>query len=302
MNYTFRLLIFLGSLFINFTLTGCGGSNSGTGTLSLGITDAPVDSAEAVVIHFTEATLHGPDGDSLFEVIDPVTNLPGRSIDLLQLQGGMWTGLFNEQVTAGHYSWIRLKLDLSQSYIQIAGQQHALRCTSCIQSGFLLNRSFTVEADGTMALMLDFDLRKSVTDPSSGSDYILRPTVRIVETAASGDIQGEITPGLITSLGGYSGCAVYAFMGNGAQLDDVYIPVNVPVPASQNNPVSTARVVYENSTYQYVLSFLPAGDYTVALTCDADLDSAATDDTLTFSDSINVPVVAGATSNGDLSL
>lgn len=298
-----QFFIFLTMLFISINMTACGGGDTqGSGTVAIGITDAPVDSAEAVIIHFTEATLHGPNGNTTVKVIDPVTDQAGRSIDLLRLQGGMWTGLFTDVVTAGHYSWIRLTLDMSQSYIQINGQQYALRCTSCENNGYRLNRSFNVDADSTMALMLDFDLRKSITDPSSSLDYILRPTVRVVETAASGDIRGEVDPNLISNLGGFTGCSVYAFEGNDALLDDVYIPVDMSIPTEQNNPVSTAKVVYENNIYQYTLSFLPAGDYTVALTCDADMDSAATDDTLTFSDPVNVTVIASETSNGDINL
>ena len=296
---------FLGILFISIGMTACGGGNTNTqgkGSVEIGITDAPVDSAEAVVIHFTEAALRGPDGITPVEVIDPVTKQPGRSIDLLQLQGGKWTGLFTNEVTAGDYSWIRLTLDMSQSYIQINGQQFALRCTSCEKSGYLLNRSFNVVADGTMALMLDFDLRKSITNPSSGLDYILRPTVRVVETAASGSVTGEIDPNLIADLGGFTGCSVYAFAGTDAVLDDVYIPVDISIPSEQNNPISTANVVYENNIYQYTLSFLPEGDYSVALTCNADMDSAATDDTLVFSDPVNVSVIASTTSNADINL
>lgn len=301
MSTKIKLLISLNILFAAIGFTACGGGGGqGTGTIVVGITDAPVDTAEAVVIHFTEVTLHGPGGNTTIKVYDPVTDQPGRSIDLLQLQGGVWTGLFDDVVTAGHYSWIRLTLDLSQSYIQINGESYALRCTSCENNGYRLNRSFNVDTDGTMTLMLDFDLRKSITDPSSGADYILRPTVRVVETAASGDIMGEIDQNLITDLGGFSGCSVYAFSGNDAQLDDIYIPIDMAVPAGQNNPVSSAKVIFENNIYHYTLSFLPAGDYTLALTCDADMDSAATDDTLTFSDPINIPVIAGQTSTGDM--
>lgn len=301
MSTKIKLLISLNILFAAIGFTACGGGGGqGTGTIVVGITDAPVDTAEAVVIHFTEVTLHGPGGNTTIKVYDPVTDQPGRSIDLLQLQGGVWTGLFDDVVTAGHYSWIRLALDLSQSYIQINGESYALRCTSCENNGYRLNRSFNVDTDGTMTLMLDFDLRKSITDPSSGADYILRPTVRVVETAASGDIMGEIDQNLITDLGGFSGCSVYAFSGNDAQLDDIYIPIDMAVPAGQNNPVSSAKVIFENNIYHYTLSFLPAGDYTLALTCDADMDSAATDDTLTFSDPINIPVIAGQTSTGDM--
>ncbi len=291
---------------LGFGIIGCGGSGSSqdTGTLEVGITDAPVDNAQAVVIHFTEATLHGPDGNTTVEVLDPATGEVGRSIDLMQLQGGMWTGLFDDIVVAGHYSWIRLTLDLSQSYIQIDDQQHSLRCTSCQNNGYRLNRSFNIDPDGTLALMIDFDLRKSITLSTSGTEYHLRPTLRVIEADVSGDISGAIDPNLIADLGGFSGCSVYAFSGNDALLDDVYIPMNMsmPMPVDQNNPVSTAQVVFENDTYSYTLSFLPAGNYTVALTCDADMDMADRDDELVFSDPINVPVVAGETSTADFGI
>ncbi|MGD8925586.1 MAG: DUF4382 domain-containing protein [Thioalkalispiraceae bacterium] len=297
-----RLFISLIVLSASLAFTACGGGSAeGTGTIQVGVTDAPIDNADAVIIFFNEATLHGPNGDIHIKVYDPDTGLLGRSIDLLQLQGGMWTGLFDDVVVAGHYSWIRLNLDLSRSYIQIGGEPYALRCTSCENSSFRLNRSFDVATDGVMSLMLDFDLRKSITDPTSGADYILRPTVRVVETAASGDVMGEIDQQLITDLGGYSGCSVYAFTGNDAVADDIYIPVNMIVPEGQNNPVSTARVMYDNNIYYYTLSYLPAGEYTLALTCDADMDSASTDDVLMFSTPINVTVIAGDTSNGDMS-
>lgn len=297
-----RLLALSASLLLG----SCGGGDNGpgTGTIQVSLTDAPVDNAEAVVIRFTDATLHGPSGNISIPIPDPDSTDPlakGRTIDLMQLQGGIWTGLFDDIVTAGHYSWIRLTLDLSQSYIQIAGQQYPLRCTSCENSDYKLNRSFDVPRDGTLALMFDFDLRQSITDPSSPRDeYTLRPTLRVIEAAVSGAIAGDIDSAWIADLGGYTGCSVYAFTGANAQLDDVYIPMSGPIPAGQNNPVSTARVVYENNTYSYTLAYLPEGDYTVALTCDAELDSAASDDMLTFADPINVNVVAGKTSDGDI--
>lgn len=305
MLYKNQIVTYLVALYFGTFIAACGGSSDdgpGTGTIEVGIADAPVDNAEAVVIHFTEATLHGPDGNTTVMVFDPDTGDPGRSIDLLQLQGGIWTGLFDDVVTAGHYSWIRLTLDLSQSYIQIAGNQYALRCTSCDNNGFKLVSSFNVVKDGSLILMLDFDLRKSITDPVGQHEYILRPTLRIIKVATSGDISGVIDPDLITELGGFNGCSVYAFAGNDAQLDDIYIPMSMPVPDEQNNPISTGMVVFENNIYSYTISFLPEGNYTVALTCDADMDSADTDDVLTFSDPVNVPVVSGQTSTADLEL
>ena len=297
-----RLLALLSFLVFAFGLTACGGGGSdpGQGTIQVSITDGPIDSAEAVVIHFTSATLHGDTGNTIVDVIDPISGEPGRDIDLLALQSGQWTGLFDDVVTAGHYSWIRLEMDFTKSYIQINGQQYGLVCNSCENNGYKLNSSFTVARDAVLALMLDFDLRKSITDPSNTStDYILRPTLRTVQTAASGSISGTVDSTLIAGLGGVAGCSVYVFSGWDAMLDDVYIPFNMSLPAgTQNNPVSTA-MVNGDGTYTYTVSFLPAGDYTAALTCEAENDLADRDDLLDFVDYANVSVVAGETTSLD---
>lgn len=298
-----RLYIVFSILASSMGFTACGGGSSsdpGQGTVQVSITDAPVDSAEAVVIHFTSATLHGDSGNTVVAVTDPVSGDPGRSIDLLALQSGQWTGLFDNIVTAGHYSWIRLEMDFSKSYIQINGAQYALRCSSCENTGYKLNSSFTVERDAVLALMLDFDLRKSITDPSNAStDYILRPTLRTIATAASGSISGTVDSNLITAdPGEMAVCSVYVFSGYDAMPDDVYIPFTTTMPATQNNPVSTAMVNGDGS-YSYTVSFLPAGDYTAALTCDAKNDHADSDDALVFDVSENVSVVAGETTTLD---
>jgi len=295
-----RLLQFGIILMMLAGLSGCGGADSndaGTGQLSVGITDAPIDSAEAVVIHFTSVTVHGDEGNIVSDVTDPDTG-EGRSIDLLALQGGQWTGLFDEEIPSGHYSWIRLGIDLDLSYIQIAGEQHPLECNSCNNNGYKLVTSFNVEPDAVLALMLDFDLRKSITQPSNELHrYILRPTVRVVQTEASGSISGTVDGTLISELGGVQGCSVYVFEAADATLDDIYIPLD-SIPDTQNNPVSTASVGYDDidSVYRYKVSFLPAGVYSVALTCEAENDSADSDEVLNFCAPINETVVAGATS------
>lgn len=290
---------------MTIALAGCGGGSGntqGSGTLQLGITDAPVDSAEKVVIYFEEMVFHHESGDIQRDVYDPVTGLKGYSIDLLTLQAGQWTGLVDSDVPAGHYSWIRLKIDLNKSYIQIAGNQYGLRCTSCENNGYKLNSSFNVEADAVLAYMLDFDLRKSITEPepnntNANKDYILRPTLRTIKTAASGKLTGSVDETLIADLGGdITGCSVYVFDGHDANPDDVYIPFDSSMPTTQNNPVSSGKVV-ETGTggYEYTVAFLPQGDYTAALTCDAENDSADSDDVLDFAVDANVSITAGVT-------
>ncbi|MFO7603970.1 MAG: DUF4382 domain-containing protein [Gammaproteobacteria bacterium] len=288
-------------LFAALIVSACGGGSSGSssgdvagsGVLSVGLTDAPVVNAENVVIYFTQVQLHGDDGTTTeIPVYDPLTGLPGRSIDLLQLQGDKSIVLFREELPAGNYSWLRLELDLEpqRSYIQINGQQHALRCTSCQNSGYKLNRSFKVETDAVMAYTVDFDLRKSITLSNNG--YHLRPTLRVVQTAAAGHLSGVVDGTLISQLGGEAGCAVYVYEGHNVVANDIYLPEAQALPAGHHNPVASAAVAA--SSHDYTVGFLAAGNYTVALTCDAERDDVASQDSaVEFYGATNVTIAAG---------
>jgi len=289
----FSSIIFL---FISILLTSCGGGTSeqGTGVLAVQVTDTKVDEAQAVVLHYTQVTIHGDHGDIVVPVHDPFTGDPGRSINLLDFTNGDSTMLFEHTLPAGHYSWMRLDVDFdpTQSYIEIDGGMHQLHCTSCQNNGVLLNHSFMIDADQTTAFTLDFDLRSSIT-MASGMHYI-RPTVRVVDTAASGAIAGSVDPTLIASLGSDgTGCAVYVFDGENATLDDIYMPMGGMMSGMHHNPVITAMV--DPDTLTYTAGFMPAGPYTVALTCDAMMDITDIDDTLMFTGATNAPVTAGHT-------
>ena len=276
--------------------SGDGDSSSGSGTLSVNLTDAPIDEANKVLIHFTKVLIHGGDAaDTEVTITDPLTGAAGRSIDLMNLQGDNSVVFFEQTLAAGTYSWMRLDLDLdvSKSYIELTdGSQHALDCTSCETSGFKLNNSFSVESEAIMAYTLDFDLRKSIT--VAGNKYKLRPTLRVIANAESGHLSGEVDGTLISNLGGVEGCAVYVYEGNDISPQDIYVPENESIPNDQNNPITTANV--DPITFGYTVGFLVAGNYTVALTCDAeDDDVLAQDQTLFFYGEENVAIESGQT-------
>lgn len=208
---------------------------------------------------------------------------------------------------AGHYSWIRLKVNavegVRDSYIVIDGNEYELHIPSGAQTGLKLVNSFDVESEEVLDLTIDFDLRKSVHQPvgqvdSNGdSIYFLRPTLRLVETDASGTISGTVDPQLFivteqACSAQEAGYAVYLFEGNVPpdDMDDI-----------DPNPVSTATVTAENS-YGYTLAFVEPGDYTIAATCVADLDAPDTDDAaVIFVGTAVVSVTAGATTTHNFS-
>jgi hypothetical protein len=260
------------------------GGSSNTGSLNVSVTDAPVNysEVEGVVVNFTGVTVKGPQGESTYAVTDPVTGAPSRSIDLLTLSGDKSVVLFDQNLETGKYNWMRLDTDPTKTYITVNGKQYALRCSSCEQNGFKLNRSFRIDDSGVVAYTVDFDLNKSITDPQSGDHYKLRPTARVVETALAGNIAGTVSDTVIAGLGGEQGCAVYVYGGD-VTPDDIYLPES-GTPSSHVNPVSTARVAYDSTTetYSYTAAFLPAGQYSVALTCDTEFDDISEDNSITF--------------------
>jgi hypothetical protein len=347
MNTTRSTLINgIAATFVALILTACGGGGGDGGSssgsvapLSVAITDAPVDGASEVVITFTGVTVQADDGTrKTYEVKDPLTDEPGRKIDLLALGGGDQIVLLDEvPLDYGRYSSIRLEVDLSypeKAYIEFKdkpGVPYELRCSSCDQSDLKLNRSFTIgevcETDGSVesvdleldepcgtgkagaAFTIDFDLRKSITDPQSGDFFKLRPTLRIVDTKLAGNFTGTVDDDLIPDAelviieGASSGCSVYTFAGSDVMPDDIYLDDAGIHP----NPVTTADVKKEGDRFTYTAAFLVAGEYTAALTCDAGIDNSEIDEDneldvepdpdndVIFLDQQNVTVELGAT-------
>jgi hypothetical protein len=286
-------------------LGACGGGDNGggTGTVTLRITDAPVDSSAVtdVTVQFSAIELQGEGGRTTFYYCqDPaipantivstspcVTPKP-KQINLLALNSGLSDVLLSGQtVPAGHYNWIRLEVDTGgtmDSYIVVSGTPDELTIPSGDETGLKLNRGFDVAAGGHANFTIDFDLRKSV-HLTGTSEFILRPTLRIVDNLLVGKISGTVAAGLVTA-----DCspAVYVFTGAGVTPDDID-----GVPAE---PVTTATVKFDGSVYRYTAAFLEAGPYTVAFTCQALADDPATsNDQVTFSGTADVSVSANAT-------
>lgn len=273
---------------ILFALAGCsgGGGSPETGRMSVSVTDAPVDDASSVVVQFSGVAFKR-EGEAP-EAVQNLSPSP-RQLDLLQYQEGR-AALLLDGVTlpAGRYEWVRLIVDTQEnirdSYIVLTtGEECELRVPSGAESGLKLNRGFTLPAEGSVALTIDFDLRKSIHAPpgQQGSaaectqGYLMRPTLRIVDNANVGAIAGTIDSALVTE-----GCLpkVYVFSGGGVTPDDL----EEAGAASDVDPLVVTNVGVQNgaTSYPYRAAFLPSGSYTVAFTCGD--DDPTDDDVLTF--------------------
>ncbi len=275
-------------------VVGCGSSNNDPGTLSLDITDAPVDGATEVVVIFNAIELNPKQGDNITITFDTP-----QSIDLLALQNGVTAPLLqNQLLTAGEYNWMRLAVDADEgeldSYISFEdGSTHSLYVPSGSTSGLKINRPFTIPQGGSANFTIDFDLRKSIHLPgNSGNDYKLRPTLRITDNTEVGKISGFIAASVVADESCTEGLAIYAYNGSSVIADD---------EGSPTSPLTSAIPEYNNTdgNYYYQLSFMLAGDYTLAVTCDAEFDEAETDEDVSIWTSLvsaNVSVSVDQTS------
>lgn len=277
-----------GLLLAALGLAACsGGDGSGgtaTGHLRLSVTDAPpVDIAEELWVQF-RAVEFKPEGDA---PITHVLTAPDR-INLLPLQEGRAAVLVGDvELPAGRYEWIRLIVDNEpnerDSSIMIDGNECELRVPSGSESGLKMIRGFTLPAGGTLALTVDFDLRKSILAPpgqqGSGVDctqgYLMKPVLRLVQDSDVGAIAGTVDPSLFTA----EDCArlVYVFA-DGSNAAGSTVPDDYGNTGP--NPLQMAKV--DEVTGAYRASFLPAGNYTLAFTCSPD-DMESDDDALEFS-------------------
>ena len=254
-------------------LTACGGgsgTSGDTGRLSLYVTDAPVDSAEKVVVAFTGVQLKPADGEPMrFDVCknegsEHADTCEPRKIDLLALTGDESAPLLEDiELDAGRYEWIRLEVLTSQtsaenSYIHIDGAPRPLWVPSGDQTGLKLVQGFTVPAGGVASFTIDFDLRKSIANPQGPflDTYFLRPALRLVDNSLTGHLEGDIAADLIEGdacLGEGGDGVVYVFDTDEENNGDETQP--------ENAVTSTTVDSIEDVPFSYEVGFLSAEEY-----------------------------------------
>lgn len=271
-------------------LAGCSGGGDGggdsarTGTLKLGITDAPVDFAEDVVVKFTAVELKPKEGPS---ITIPIAE---GSVDLLDYQGTDRMMLLDGvEVPAGEYVWMRLAVAadpnvVGDSYLRLeqGGAECELRIPSGDETGLKLNRGFTVGVGSITDFTIDFDLRKSViappgqttpVDTCGGQAYTLKPVLRVVDNLQVGSITGAVDPALIQAQCESSTEAPYP--GNVYLYGPVTAATVAPddydgVPNDPNGDDPLTSAMVDPATFRYTIGYVPVGSYELAYTCDVD--------------------------------
>lgn len=247
------------------------------GSLSINLTDTPADDATSVVIDFTGIELHNTNGQTV------TINFPSaQRIDLMQLQNGLTTALLqSHSVPSGTYDWMQLNVladkdTQGESYITLnTGAQYPLYVPSGSASRLKLTTSFSVPQNGSTQLLIDFNLRQSVTgaDPD-GQSYDLVPALRLEDQGQVGTIAANIDLAALTSqqLGAaaqVSQCSGGLFVFAGGSV--------TPQNGGGASLAGLRPIPYFGTSTQSSLSMpnLAKGSYTLAATCNYDLYAPA---------------------------
>ena len=266
------------------------------GDLSVGITDAPVDNAETLVIEFDGIELQPAEGNRV-----EIEFEPPKAVDLLALTGGERELLIeDESLEVGSYSSLRLRVNADEdgeldSFITINGAMTELCLGSGADSALLINQSFEIKRREELDFTIDFDLRRSVHQPEDDDCFELQPVLRLIETDNSGSISGIVDSTFLSErscLPEQGGVVVYVYAGSDTTPDDV--------DGVSPEPLTSARVILDDAgNFSYRAGFLEPNGYTVALTCEANQDDPEDDDDIQFDAVNNVAVSAGEESTQD---
>jgi len=209
------IISLLFSAFILFACGGGGGSGSsipissgGVGTLSLSLTDEMSNSYQAIYVTLEDVQVHakknGNGNNSWFSVSTP--NLP-KTFNLYELINGVREEIGIADLAVGSYTQMRLMIGnspdnginiLSEAHphanyvIDSDGNYQELKIPSGIQSGYKIVNGFTISANQTTELTLDFLADKSVIVGGNGN-WHLQPKMKVGNTPEQSIIRGWVT-------------------------------------------------------------------------------------------------------------
>lgn len=178
---------------IALVCAGCGGGGgTSSSRLQLFVTDAPVD-AEAINVVISSIEVHSDSGG--WVTVKQYT--PPLTINLMDFQAKFeFDGdpstlpsflLMDAPLAVGHYTMVRLHVDSVE--VVVAGQPYSVDISNVAQTGIKLNHEFDVAPGGAVALLLDFNGKKSVIETGNGV-YKLQPVIAMVPKEISGTIKG----------------------------------------------------------------------------------------------------------------
>jgi hypothetical protein len=247
-----KAFILVLSFLVSIALAGCGssggsGSGSGTGTLSVSLADSTLERCKAVYVTINEVQVHGSGG---WRRLEPTS--PYRTHNLLELQNGVREELGVANLAEGSYTQMRMIIgDIpdgghpSANYIiDENNQYHDLKIPSGYQSGIKIIHLIEIESGGIIELILDFCASESIVTPGHDEEWLLKPTIKVIDTDNYSVISGMVTEDQ-----------------TGSPLEGVFVSAQIPGFSPEHRAVVQALTqTEEDGTYSI---FLYPGTYNI---------------------------------------
>jgi len=214
------LILSMGVFLLSACGGGGGGATGGTGTLSVALTDASTDDYRAVYVTIKRVDVHRDGGG--WETVSE----PAKTYNLLELVNGVRESLGLKDLPAGHYTQMRLILDADPDnsrnilghwhpygnyFIDRSDNEVELKVPSGLQTGIKIVRGFTISPGGTTEIILDFDAARSIVQAGASGQWLLKPTIKVLETRELCRIEGSAGQGgVLVSAQVYEGSAAAA--------------------------------------------------------------------------------------------
>ncbi len=234
-----KFLTIVSALMISVPFFSCGsgggGDSSGgeTGTVAVSLTDAMSNKFGAVYVTIDDVQIHlkgnGTGNNSWTSVSTP--NLP-KTFNLYELTNGVREEIGLADIEAGDYTQMRLIIgDEPDSGINLFSEAHPhanyvidsddsyqeLKIPSGYQTGLKIVHGFTISANQTTELILDFLAEKSVVVAGNGKKWLLKPTAKVDRAEELSIISGKVTSDGAAPI---EGAVVSAQQFNGLVQDD----------------------------------------------------------------------------------
>ncbi len=202
MNFS-RNLRLLGAIGLS-SLAACGDSNSNastTGTLSVRLTDAPIDNVQSAQVWISKVYLIGG-ADTVSSRIT-ITSTP-QQFELLSLQNGVTAALGSAVIPVGSYTQMRFVVDSAKVTLKApltfadGSFSKMLVVPSGMQTGVKINFQSAVQVTpGETILVADFDVSRSFVFTgvkTAPTGAIFKPVLNATVQNVAASIAGIVTP------------------------------------------------------------------------------------------------------------
>lgn len=272
-------------------------NNSDSASLTLGFSDSLPEELNQVVITVDTITLQRSGEDVVIETftIDEqnITDAENFSINLLDYQGvNQLDVITDRQTPTGSYSAVIIDIidsDVNESFVEEAdGDMEPLN----VPANPLVLESLSL-GSGSQRFTVEFSLAQALQFDGTSGYSLTANGIRIEDTDTSASLSGQIDSDLFNTVSPCSdkefpttGNRIYLYEGAYTANDllaDVFIPDDSNTPEGDPiAPFAVASLAFTSTTgsWSYSFGYVPAGSYTLAFSCDTELDDSVDYDEL----------------------